>query len=899
MTTSWHTVTLGALERELNTSFHEGLSGSEAAARLKLHGPNKLPEAKPTSLFLIFLRQFQSPLIYILLAASVVVLAMEEVTDALVILFVLVFNAIVGMLQEGRAQNTLAALKRFAETPATVLRDGTAVVIPDFEVVKGDVIVLREGEKVPADARIIESRTLTVDEAAFTGESVPVHKEEAALEPPSLPPQEQRNMLFKGTNVVRGNGTAVVVAAGADTVIGKLAQEVSSVDTEIPLKRDIRQLSKLIILAVGVLSVGVFLLGIFAGNGIREMFTVVVSLGVSVVPEGLPVALTLVLASGVWRMAKRNALVKKLQAVEALGQAQVIAVDKTGTLTRNEMVIRKVYAGKTLFEVSGTGYEPKGEVKLRGTVVDPANHAELLLAGKIAVFCSGATVTFSEERQVWQIAGDPTEGAMGVFAAKVGFHKSELEKEAPLVAEMPFDYKTRYHATVHQEGQKHFLAVAGAPEAIVTLSQSVRVEGAVHPFTPEWKREFEAAFESMSEEGFRTVAFAYAELPPADEGKEFEIIQHGQLILAGVYGMEDSLRPEVPEAMMRAAAAGVRVVMITGDHRITAKAIAKEAGIWKEGDAVISGDELEEMDEKELDGRLETVTVFARVTPDHKMKIVQAYKRRGEIVAMTGDGVNDAPPLVAADLGVAMGKIGTEVAKEAADIVLLDDNFGSIVAAIEEGRTIYKTIQKVILYLFSTSLGEVLTIVGAILLGWPLPVLAVQILWLNLVTDGFLTVALAMEKGEPEFAKGSFSRPNKYLVDKTMLVRIVVMAAPMMIGSLFIFGGMYEINLPKAITLSLTTLAIFQWLNAYNCRSEKTSVFRMDLFSNIYLTGAMVIVAGLQLLAVYNPFMQKVLRTVPLSFSDWMWAIGISLSVIAVEEIRKLFYQQKNGKKSP
>jgi Ca2+-transporting ATPase len=890
MASQWHTIPLGALEKELNTSFHDGLSGSEAAARLKLHGPNKLPEARRTPLFLIFLRQFQSPLIYILLGAAVVVFALEETVDALVILFVLVFNAIVGTLQEGRAQNTLAALRRFTETSATVLRDGVAAVIPDIEVARGDILVLREGEKVPADARVIESRTLTVDEAALTGESVPVHKNETAIETPSLSPQEQKNMLFKGTNVVRGSGIAAVVATGTETVIGKLARAVASMDTEIPLKRDIRQLSKLIILVVSGLSAGVFLLGVLAGQGIREMFTVVVSLGVSVVPEGLPVALTLVLASGVWRMAKRNALVKKLQAVEALGQAQVIAVDKTGTLTRNEMVIRKVYAGKTLFEVGGAGYEPKGEVKLRGAVVDPANHPELLLAGKIAALSSGAAIAFSEERKVWQIAGDPTEGAMGVFAAKVGFHKTELEKEAPLAAEMPFDYATRYHATVHREGRGLFLSVAGAPEAVFALSDKVRGENTTHPFTQEWKKEFETAVESLSEEGFRTVAFAYAELASGSEGKEFEAVQRGQLTLAGVYAMEDSLRPEVPEAMARAKDAGVRVVMITGDHKITAQAIAKEAGIWKEGDAVISGSELESMDEKELAARLETASVFARVTPEHKMKIIQAYKRRGEIVAMTGDGVNDAPPLVAADLGVAMGKIGTEVAKEASDIVLLDDNFGSIVAAVEEGRTIYKTIQKVILYLFSTSLGEVLTIVGAILLGWPLPVVAVQILWLNLVTDGFLTVALAMEKGEPEFAKGSFSAPNRYLVNKTMLVRIVVMAVPMMLGSLFVFGGVYAVNLPKALTLSLTTLAIFQWLNAYNCRFEKKSVFRTNPFGNHYVTGAMAIVIVLQLLAVYHPFMQSVLRTVPLSLSDWMLAVGISFSIIVAEEIRKLCY---------
>ena len=877
---------------EILNSNKDGLTNEEAKSRLTKYGFNKLPESKLDSLIIIFLRQFQSPLIYILLIASLIVFLMKEFIDGSIILFVLFFNAIVGTIQEGKAQNTLLALKKFTETNTKVLRDGKELVIPDYEVVPGDVVILQEGDKVPADGRIIESNNLTVNEAAMTGESQPVHKFDEVLSATNLPTADQKNMVFKGTNVVAGNGKAVVVATGLETVLGKISKEIAVINTEIPLKANIRYLTRLIIITVATICTSIFTIGIILGHSVREMFTTVVSLAVSIIPEGLPIVTTLVLATGVWRMSKRNALVKKLQAVEALGQARVIAVDKTGTLTKNEILLQEVYvAGKT-FSVEGEGYKPHGEGSLNGNKIDPLNHPELLLSGKLAAFVTNNGIVFNEELKQWQATGDPTESALSVFAQKIGFHKEMLEKESPRLSEIPFDYRNKYHAVSHKIDGKIDMTVLGAPEEILEAATKIWHEGKSQPLSQEKKKELEDMLVKMSQEGLRVLAFALKdnvsnEIKPKDvEGLTF----------VGFFGLKDTLRPEVHEAMQKAISAGIKVVMITGDHKITAEAIAKEAGIYHEGETILTGEDIDSLSETEFADMLNKVSVFARVTPDHKLKIVRAYKRNGVIVAMTGDGVNDAPSLVAADLGISMGKIGTEVAKEASDIVLLDDNFASIIAAIEEGRSIYKTIKKVILYLFSTSLGEVFTITGALLLGLPLPILAAQIIWLNLVTDGFLTVSLAMEPKEEGLLKGTFEHPKKYLIDGLTIQRMFLMAVPMAIGTLFLFSRYYQIDMVKAWTVSLTVLAVFQWFNAWNCRHENKSIFQLNPFSNKFLVGATLTVIALQLFAIYTPLMQKILHTTSLNMSEWIIIIIVALSIVVVEEIRKFIYRHTNAK---
>lgn len=854
----------------LKTS-EDGLSHAEAEARFKEAGPNTLPERRRDSVFVIFVRQFQSPLIYILVAASAVVLALGEFVDAAVILAVLVFNAVVGAVQEGRAQETLRALKRYAQTQAVVRREKRDLAIPDSEVVPGDILVLHAGDKVPADARLILAHSLRAEESSLTGESGPVDKEAVTIKKSKLPVAEALNLVWKGTQIVAGSGVAAVVATGQETAIGRIVARLSEVEAEIPLKENIRRLSRLIMASAGGICGAIFLLGVLLGKTVADMFRTAVSLAVSIIPEGLPIVTTLVLATGVARMARRRALVKRLQAVEALGQAGVIAVDKTGTITRNELMAQEVFVAGGSFHIGGGGYDPRGDVSLSEKIVEPLNHPELLRLAKIAARVAAGRAVYDENNRRWNVLGDPTEAALAVFAEKLGFRKDALEEESPLVGALPFDSERKYQAAAHREGGKFVLSLAGAPEVVLDLSSISAAD----------KSAIEKAVSHMSRQGLRVLALA-------DSETRSGALRHGDvrnLNFVGLIGMSDALREEVPSALARSRAAGIRVVMITGDHKTTAEAVARAAGILSRGDSVITGAEIDAMSPAELAARIGSVSVFARVTPEHKLLIIEAFRTRGEVVAMTGDGVNDALSLTAADLGVAMGGIGTEVAKEAADIVLLDDDFGAIVSAVEEGRSIYKTIKKVILYLFSTSLGEALTIAGALAIGFPLPILPAQIIWLNFVTDGFLDVSLAMEPKEEGLLSRAFRR-GKTLVDAPMGRRMLTMAVPMMAGTLALFS-FYRDDINKGWTVSLTALAVFQWFNAWNCRHESRSLASLSPFSNPYLVAATVLIICLHLLAVYHPWFQAALRTVPLTLEDWLVIVPTATSIVAVEEARK------------
>lgn len=873
-------------------SGQNGLSEQEAKERLLNHGRNIIPEIKPPGFFLIFLRQFQSPLIYILVVASLVIFLTGETVDSLIIAFVLLFNAVMGTVQEGKSQNTLAALKKFAETKAVVIRDGEEVVISDSEIVVGDVLVLREGDKIPADARIFVSNSLKIDESSITGESEPIFKTMDVVfgDSEKIAIADRANMVFRGSHIVSGGGRAAVVSTGIKTVIGGISKKIIGIDSEMPLKKNIRYLSRAIIIAVTLISGLIFWGGVSMGRTATEMFAIVVSLSVSIIPEGLPVVITLVLSTGVWRMAKNNALVKRLQAVEALGQARVIAVDKTGTITKNEMTVQKLYIAGKFFEVGGSGYSLKGEIKEKGVGIEPLNHKEIIFAGKIAVFCANAGIKYSKEKKEWFAIGDPTEAALLVFSEKIGFSKEKIEKESLLISEIPFNFENKYRATLRSDTENGgFLTVIGAPETVISLSDNVLFDGQnLARLNAKEKERAESVVAEMSRDGLRVLAFAFKKIPK----KKLEKEDIDELCLAGFFGIKDTLRLEAAESIKKAKEAGIKVVMITGDHQITAMAIAKEAGIYKEGDVAMTGRQIDEMDEKDFLSQLSFVSVFARVTPDHKLKIINAYKKQGEIVAMTGDGVNDAPSLVAADLGLSMGKIGTDVAKEASDIILLDDNLSSVVSAIEEGRNIYKTIKKVTLYLFSTSLGEVLTVAGALFFGLPLPILASQIIWLNFVTDGFLVVALSMESKEKNLLNGAFKKPGKLIVDFLMLQRMAVMALPMALGVLILFVFYIGDGMDKARTVALTVLAVFQWFNAWNCRSEKESLFGKNILGNRFLLGMTFIVVFLQMLAIYNPFMQKVLHTVSLNLRDWILIISTAFIIVIAEEIRKLIHRK-------
>lgn len=866
MKQNWSEQTTEQVMSTLNSS-SDGLTHEAVLANQSHYGENKLPETKTDSLFLIFIRQFTSPLVYILVIVSVIVVFLGEYTDSIVIGIVLLLNAIIGTIQEGRAQNTLAALKRFVQTTALVRRAGVETVIPDTSLVPGDVVIIREGDKIPADGRILVSHGLTVNEASLTGESEPVSK---ISDVATTKDDAQRNMLFKATHTVSGRGEMIITATGLQTEIGKISASITKEsEAEIPLQKNLRSLSKIIMIVVLIISAVLFVVGILLGEPLIDMVKTVVSLAVSIIPEGLPVVMTLVLANGVWRMSQRKALVKKLAAVEALGQTDIIAVDKTGTITKNELVVEAIVVKGKRFTVKGNGYEPKGDILNGYIAVSPLDIPELVLAGRVASFAS-AEVMYTPESQTWNVSGDPTEGALVVLAEKIGFKPEDMKVRHEVIQDIPFSYELKYHGVVYKNEGGYTLSVIGAPEALAKLCG-----------IPE--QEMHNNVNPLVSDGLRVIAFAFA---PVDG--MVDTTKTPKLTFGGLYAMRDSLHTEVPAAVEAVLAGGIRVIMITGDHTLTAQAIAKQAHIFKQGDTVITGDQLERMSPEQLTEQLKTVSVFARVTPQHKLRIVQALKATGAVVAMTGDGVNDVPSLVAADLGIAMGVSGTEVTKEAADIILLDDNFATIAAAVEEGRNIYKTIERALLYLFSTGIGELGVIAVALFFGWPLPVVAVQILWLNFVTDGFLTVSFAMEPNTERLLSGGKFKTSKYMINKAMLHRMVTMGIIMAMSTLVLFYFYKDGDYTKATTMALTVLAVLQWINAWNCRSEKTSAFK-NILTNPFLIIATFVVIILQIAAIYLPLFQRFLKTTSLDSIEWLIVIGMSIPLLLIEELRKFF----------
>lgn len=869
--------------KEFDVNIH-GLSEEKVTHIRQKYGFNRLPESKRDSVFKIFLRQFQSPIIYILLLAGLIVFLKGDIVDSLIIFSVLFINAIVGSIQEGRAQNTLFALRKMVTTYTTLLRDGKEKIILAEELVPGDIIILSEGDKIPADARLLEVNNLKVDESSLTGESEPIIKNGELIEKNDLPVADQINMVWSGTYVIEGGARAVVVATGINTFIGGISQKLLSIDADMPLKKNIKIISRMIIFIVLFVCAFVFIFGISKGFSVSQMFSTSVAIAVSVTPEGLPVVVTIILATGMYRMSKKNALVRKLQAVEALGQAEIIAVDKTGTITLNQMMVKSVYVPEKFYEISGNGYEPKGDVSYSGNIISPADHDDLLFAGKLSSLVSNGVVAFSEENQMWQrISGDPTELAMSVFSQKIGFIKNDLERENNKLLEVPFSSYLKYHAVTNLIDKEEVTTVVGAPEVIISKLKNIWKDGKIHKIDESDLDKIHQSVLSMTREGLRVVAMAINK-----DSVSFEKIESlPDLCFVGLFGISDSIREEVYDVVTLAKNSGVKVVMITGDHIETAKSIGIKTGIYNDGDIVLTSSDIENKNEDELLKLLPKVSIFARVTPEDKLKIIELYRKSKKVVAMTGDGVNDALSLVAADLGVSMGKIGTEVAKESSDIILQDDNFGNIIYAIEEGRNIYITIKKVIFYLFSTSFGELFTIIFAIFLGYPIPILASQIIWLNFVTDGFLVAALAMEPKDKDLLKDNRKRFTK-IIDGLMIQRIIMMGLIMMLGSIFMFDAYLGAGFVKASTITLTTLAVFQWFNIFNARFENKSIFTKEIFSNLYVWAALLIVIVLQFLAVYWGPLQSILRTTMLSWGDWVIIIGVSSSMIMIEEFRKI-----------
>lgn len=880
---------LDSIITHFSTDKKKGLSEKQVAQLLQQKGLNILPEGKQESWLSVFIRQFQSPLIYILLLAAVIIFFVgPDKIDAFIISGILFFNAIIGTIQEGRTHNILQSLKRFIKNTCVVIRDDKKDIVENKYLVPGDLIIVQQGQRVPADARIIESNQLQVDESALTGESQGVDKVTQPITA-TVAVGEQKNMLFKGTYILSGSGTAVVVTTGIDTEFGKIHTVLAEDQTDLPLQREIEKLSYLILLFILAMCVFMFVLGAFLGKPIQELLVMLTALFICVVPEGLPVVLTLVLVTGVYRMAKQKVLVKNMQAVEALGRADVIVIDKTGTLTRNEMVVTQVFTGKNMWAVSGQGYFVEGEVTTDDNK-EPQHDNDLVLMGHASALLSSSEITFLPEANLFDIKGDPTNAGMYVFTQKLGLTKEALAKDYTKLYEIPFDSRWKYNAGFFNNNGQGIIFVLGAPETIVSCSNNV-------------DESVRTTFSSMVDSGLRVIGaatkvFDVSMVPQGEQAqKEFftQLIDSNMQFL-GFFGMQDSIRPEVSDLVRQARDAGISVVMATGDHKKTACYVASKVGMFSEHDLVVDGSEFHELSDEQLLKKLDHITVFSRVSPQDKLRIVELFHKQNKIVAMTGDGINDAPSLVTADLGIAMGKIGTEVAKEAADIILLDDSFENIINAVEQGRHIFYSLKRVILYFFATNMGEILIVLFALMANLPLPITAAQILWLNFVTDGFLDSALSMEPKEPGLLQKSWLQEKTGLIDKQLVAKMMFMAIPMGLGSLWMFTQYYQKDLAHARTITLITMAMFQWFNAWSCRSSTQSVFQLGLFTNKWLIAATIFVLALQVALLHVPFMQKIFKTVPITLEQWGSIVLLTSSLFIIDELRKWFVRYRKSR---
>ncbi len=882
----WHNLKRDEVLKILD-SRPSGLSTNEASARLRQYGPNQLEGRKKVPPVVVFLRQFLSPLIYVLLAATVISFIMGSVIDATVILVVLLLNAIIGYVQETRAERAMEALIQMAAPQANVQRDGKVTMLPATQIVPGDILLLETGERVPADARLIEVSNLKVNEATLTGESMPVEKSTGPLGE-IVPVAERKNLVYMGTIVTYGRARAVVVSTGMSTEIGRIATAIQEVKPEkTPLQKSIGKLSQyLVVLFLGVCGL-LLAVGLLKGLEWLDVFLLAVAAAVSAIPEGLPAVVTIVLAIGMRAMAKRNAVIRKLVAVETLGSATVICSDKTGTLTMNEMTVNRIYIDGQWVEVSGEGYQPQGEFRRDGQVLDPKDEKPLGLLLRIGALCNDALLV-EENEEGWNIFGDPTEGALVVVAAKAGLDKEKMEKSFPRLDEIPFQSEKQYMATMHPRDGGRVVYVKGAVEKLLPLSSHFLNKDGPVTLAESDIQAIMAANETMAREAMRVMATAYTDLPESVDDLRDEHIQ-GNLVFVGLLGMSDPPREEAKEAVQLCRQAGIRVVMITGDNQLTAESVAQQLGL-PPGEAV-SGAELQEMSDEELSRRVESISVFARIEPLHKLRIVNALKEKGHIVAMTGDGVNDAPALKTADIGVAMGITGTDVAKEASDMVLADDNFVSVVAAVEEGRAIFNRLRNVLFFFLATNLGELFALILSVFFVGQAPLLAAQILWVNLVTDTAGGIPLGFEPTFGDELKQPPRSPKVGLIFPGMLLRVGFASLFIGIGTYLVFNWAYtRTTLEEARTVAFCTMVTFQWFQAFSARSDEYTVFRLGFFRNHWLIVSILIAILLQLAVVYIPAMQTAFRTAPLGVDMWGITLIASGSLFIIEMTRKLLF---------
>ncbi|MGI5837867.1 MAG: cation-translocating P-type ATPase [Chloroflexota bacterium] len=888
----WHQLSVDRVLDNLDTTL-EGLSPEEAARRLESYGPNEIVVEEQALPIVILLRQVKSPLIYILLAAGLATILLGEYIDALVIFSVVVLNTVVGFVQEYKADQALRALTAATAPKARVLRDGEQREIPSREVVPGDVVILESGVKVAADLRLFRSYELQVDESILTGESLPVTKSIDPIKDPDLPLGDRINMAFSGTSVVRGRGSGVVVATGMDTVFGHISEQVGEVgEFDSPLQRRLGQFAQLIaVLVLGVTAL-VLLLGLASGESLEEILLTAVATTVATVPEGLPVTVTVALAVGVWRMAQQNAIVRKLPSVETLGSCTTICSDKTGTLTKNEMTVTTIVAGDQTYSVTGSGYTPDGEIRLEGRRIEARQHPVLELALRIGMLANESSLY--REDSGYKPDGDPTEVALIVSAMKGGLDREREDELYPLLDEIPFESDRQYMATLHESSEGPLVFLKGAPERVLELCDSMLSQDLDRPVKLDSDRALQDSV-GMASNGLRVLAMAWKRMDSGTRHLETEDVERG-LTFVGLQGMIDPPRPEAVEAVDRCKRAGIRVVMITGDHRVTAEAIGRQLGITRDqGYQVVDGRELESMSDEELYDRVEEIDVYARAAPNHKLRIVQQLRRRGDVVAVTGDGVNDAPALKQADIGVAMGVVGTDVAKEAADMVLTDDNFATLYRAVESGRVVYDNIQKVIMLLIPTGLGLVLTVITSLVLVIPLPFFPAQVIWINLVTNGLQDVAMAFEPPEEDVGKRPPRDPRERIFTSLMAQSTVLVGIVLAVGTLSIF--LWELqsgaSVEYARSVALTTMVLFQNFHVFNCRSFTRSAFSMNPLSNRFLFVAVVSALGLHILALYWGPLQFVLRTVPVDLQTWSAMIVVASSVLVVVELSKVILRSQ------
>jgi Ca2+-transporting ATPase len=885
----WHALPIEKVFELLKTR-REGLSQEEAKERLSLYGFNEIEKEKEKSIFLLFLQQFNNPLMLLLIAATLFSALIGEVLDAIVILVVVMASAGLGFVEEYRSEKAVQLLKKLTLPETHIIREGKEISVPTREVVIGDIVVLRAGDRVPADLRLIETFNLKIDESSLTGESVPVEKF-ATILPTDTSLFDRVNMAYSGTLVTYGRGTGVVVATGMNTEFGKVAKIVQAeVEVETPLERRINTIGKwLIAFSLGVCGVVTFL-GILRGNPLLEMILWGISLAVAAVPEALPAVVTGSLAIGMYEMAKRKAIVKRLPAVETLGCTSVICSDKTGTMTKGEMTVKRIFVNGKFFSVSGSGYEPKGFFYFNNEKVNLEKEKELYLLLKFAALCNDAKLIF--ENNAWRVAGDTTEGALLVAARKAGITEEELNVYER-VNEIPFTSERKRMTTIHTvpEGEKLTVIMKGAPEVVVKMCAYVLENGEIKALSEEKIARILKVNENMAKEGLRNIAVAYKEekeLPGEINEEEFE----KNFIFLGIFGMLDPPREEVKEAIRLCKDAGIDVVMITGDHKLTAETIAKELNLLgDENNAVLTGVDLEKMNEAELSRLAEKIKIYARVSPEHKMKIVTALKSKGHVVAMTGDGINDAPALKMADIGIAMGITGTEITKESADVVLADDNFATIVNAVKEGRRIFDNIRKYLVYLLRCNIAEILFMLVSTLLGLPLPLTAVQLLWVNLTTDGLPALALGVEPAEEDVMKRKpRSLKESVFTKRDILVYFALVPAIATLLLLYLFTwSLSNESLVEARTQALTAMILMELVMAISSHSLSKPIIKAEPFSNKFLWYAVFSSFLLQILVLYIPFLHPAFEVTYPSIQDWLFAVLSSFLVFVIVEVLKLF----------